>query len=95
MCFDFRQKFCLQLFPTQEKFSEVISEIYVGPCIKYLLFFCDINHTWIFWASLVKNIQYKISQKSIEHKLGCSMWTDSATPTPHSASGVQDALLTL
>jgi hypothetical protein len=61
MYFDFLQKFCLQLFPTQEKFSEVVSKIYIGLHIKYLLFLCDINHTWIFWASLVKSTQYKIS----------------------------------
>jgi hypothetical protein len=85
MCFDFLQKFCLQLFPTQEKFTEVVTEIYVGLRVKYLLFLCDINHTYIC------NTQYKISWKSIQHKLGCSMWTDSAPP--HSASSVQDAFL--
>ena len=74
MCCDFLQKFCLQLFPTQEKFTEVVTEIYVGLRVKYLLFLCDINHTYICIT------QYKISWKSIQHKLGCSMWTDSAPP---------------
>lgn len=55
MCCDFLQKFCLQLFPTQEKFTEVVTEIYVGLRVKYLLFLCDINHTYICIT------QYKIS----------------------------------
>jgi hypothetical protein len=41
MCFDFLYKFYLKYFSFYEKFSKILSQMYIGLNVKYM-FFCHI-----------------------------------------------------
>jgi len=47
MGFDFVYKFNLQIPSTPEKFCHIMSQIYIGFHVKYLLFLADFNQTYI------------------------------------------------
>ena len=51
-------------------------DMVIGLHVKYLLFYSDINETWIFSTHFRKIIMYQISWKSILRESGSSMRTD-------------------
>jgi len=55
----------LKHFSFWEKWCEVLSYIYVGLHVMYLLFLLDFNETWIFLIEFWKILKYQISWKSI------------------------------
>ena len=53
--------------------------MFSGLHVKYLLFLCDINETWIH-STVVQNIlKYQISWKFVQWEPSCSMRTDGQT----------------
>ena len=59
--------------------NEVLSYVYTGQHVKYLLFLADFNETWIFWTDFLKFLKCQISWKSIQWELSCSTQTDGQT----------------
>ena len=48
MYFDFLYNICLKHFSFQEEFRKVVSQMYTGLHVRYLLFLSDFIETWIF-----------------------------------------------
>jgi len=54
----------------------MIKKMYIDRHVKYPLHFSDFNQTWIFSTDFEKILMFKISWKSVQWELSCSMRTD-------------------
>jgi hypothetical protein len=61
MCFDFSLQFFLEHFSFYDKFSEILSQMYIDLHIKYPLSLPDVNETWFFPKEFrrVANIKFQ------------------------------------
>jgi len=55
------------------------SKMCFGSHVRCLLFWSDLNKTWLFWTDLRKLLKYQISWKSVQWEPSCSMRTDGRT----------------
>jgi hypothetical protein len=77
ICFDFQYNFYLKYFSFWAKFSDILSEMYIGLYVKYSLFLSDFSKPWIFSTYFIKLLEY-ILWKSVEWELTCTR-TDTET----------------
>jgi hypothetical protein len=63
MYFDFVNNLCLKHFLFSEELSEILSQMYIRPHVKYPLFLSDFNETLIFSTDFQKNPQISIFMK--------------------------------
>ena len=77
VCFDFLLTFLWNFSQPRNNWVRMYNEfIYVDFQIKCLLFLSHFNETWIFLTDISKSQHYKISRKSNQWTLSCSMQVD-------------------
>lgn len=64
MCFDFLNTLNLKQFSSQEEFSALLSQTYIGLHVKCPSFFSDLNETWMSTTERRKILEHQISRKS-------------------------------
>ena len=79
MCSDFLYNLCPKHFSFWEELSKILSHTYTGFHIKYPLFLAGFNQISMFVTDFQKILKYKISWKSSQWELSCSMWISRQT----------------
>jgi len=78
MCSDFLYKFARNISNFKKNWERYDQKLF-GLLVKFPLLFLDLNETWVFSTNYRKIFKYKISWKSFQWELNCSMRTDGRT----------------
>jgi hypothetical protein len=75
----FLYNFCLKHFSFYDKFSEILSQMYLDLHIKYPLSMPDVNETWFFPTEFRRVVKHYIPTESAQWDSSCSIRTDRRT----------------